>query len=103
VAILCLGTVPLRLDGYRFIRELALDGSVRLETGVLPMARRLLTERMTGPEAHGAPRQGATIAAGGRVGVIRGPSAERRPRPLLLPDGSRPIPFPGTLLDQPDA
>jgi magnesium chelatase family protein len=29
----------LRLDGYAFIGELALDGSVRPVTGVLPMAR----------------------------------------------------------------
>jgi magnesium chelatase family protein len=38
MAILCLGR-PLRLDGYGFIGELALDGSVRPVTGVLPMAR----------------------------------------------------------------
>jgi magnesium chelatase family protein len=38
MAILCLGR-PLRLDGYAFIGELALDGSVRPVTGVLPMAR----------------------------------------------------------------
>jgi hypothetical protein len=37
MAILCLGR-SLRLDGYAFIGELALDGSVRPVTGVLPMA-----------------------------------------------------------------
>lgn len=39
MAILCLGRTGLRLDGYAFIGELALDGSVRPVTGVLPMAR----------------------------------------------------------------
>jgi magnesium chelatase family protein len=39
MAILCLGNRCLRLDGYGFIGELALDGSVRPVTGVLPMAR----------------------------------------------------------------
>jgi magnesium chelatase family protein len=39
IAILCLGNRTLRLDGYGFIGELALDGSVRPVTGVLPMAR----------------------------------------------------------------
>jgi magnesium chelatase family protein len=38
MAILCLGR-PMQLDGYGFIGELALDGSVRPVTGVLPMAR----------------------------------------------------------------
>ena len=39
MAILCLGNRSLHLDGYGFIGELALDGSVRPVTGVLPMAR----------------------------------------------------------------
>jgi magnesium chelatase family protein len=39
MAILCLGQTGLRLDGCAFIGELALDGSVRPVTGVLPMAR----------------------------------------------------------------
>jgi predicted ATPase with chaperone activity len=39
MAILCLGNSSLRIDGYGFIGELALDGSVRPVTGVLPMAR----------------------------------------------------------------
>jgi magnesium chelatase family protein len=39
MAILCLGNSALRLDGHAFIGELALDGSVRPVTGVLPMAR----------------------------------------------------------------
>jgi magnesium chelatase family protein len=38
MAIVCLDR-SLRLDGYAFIGELALDGSVRPVTGVLPMAR----------------------------------------------------------------
>ena len=37
--ILCLGNRTLRLEGHGFIGELALDGSVRPVTGVLPMAR----------------------------------------------------------------
>jgi hypothetical protein len=39
MAILCLGNRSLRLDCYGFIGELAVDGSVRPVTGVLPMAR----------------------------------------------------------------
>lgn len=39
VAILRLDNSALRLDGHAFIGELALDGSVRPVTGVLPMAR----------------------------------------------------------------
>jgi magnesium chelatase family protein len=39
MAILCLDNRALRLDGHSFIGELALDGSVRPVTGVLPMAR----------------------------------------------------------------
>jgi magnesium chelatase family protein len=39
MAILCLNNRGLRLDGHAFIGELALDGSVRPVTGVLPMAR----------------------------------------------------------------
>jgi hypothetical protein len=39
MAILCLGNRSLHLDGYGFIGELALEGSVRPVTGVLPMAR----------------------------------------------------------------
>ena len=39
MAILCLGNRTLRLEGHGFIGELALDGSVRPVTGVLPMAR----------------------------------------------------------------
>ncbi len=39
MAILRLGNLALRLDGVAFIGELALDGSVRPVTGVLPMAR----------------------------------------------------------------
>ncbi len=39
MAILCLGNEALHLDGQAFIGELALDGSVRPVTGVLPMAR----------------------------------------------------------------
>jgi magnesium chelatase family protein len=39
MAILCLSNRALRLDGLAFIGELALDGSVRPVTGVLPMAR----------------------------------------------------------------
>ncbi|HZK73651.1 MAG TPA: ATP-binding protein [Clostridia bacterium] len=39
MAILCLGSSSLRIDGYGFTGELALDGSVRPVTGVLPMAR----------------------------------------------------------------
>jgi magnesium chelatase family protein len=39
MAILCLGDRALCLDGHAFIGELALDGSVRPVTGVLPMAR----------------------------------------------------------------
>ena len=39
MAILRLGNLTLRLDGVAFIGELALDGSVRPVTGVLPMAR----------------------------------------------------------------
>jgi predicted ATPase with chaperone activity len=39
MAILCLGHSSLRIDGYGFIGELAPRGSVRLVTGVLPMAR----------------------------------------------------------------
>ncbi len=39
MAILCVGNRGLRLDGVGFIGELALDGSVRPVTGVLPMAR----------------------------------------------------------------
>jgi magnesium chelatase family protein len=39
MAILCLGNAALRLEGLAFIGELALDGSVRPVTGVLPMAR----------------------------------------------------------------
>jgi predicted ATPase with chaperone activity len=38
MAILCLGNSSLRIDGCGFIGELALDGSVRPVTGVLPMA-----------------------------------------------------------------
>ena len=40
MAILCLGNSSLRIDGYGFIGELALDGSVRPVTGVLPARRR---------------------------------------------------------------
>jgi magnesium chelatase family protein len=39
MAILCLDNRDLRLDEFGFIGELALDGSVRPVTGVLPMAR----------------------------------------------------------------
>ncbi len=39
IAILCLGNRTMRLEGVGFIGELALDGSVRPVTGVLPMAR----------------------------------------------------------------
>lgn len=39
MAILCLGNQALRVDGLAFIGELALDGTVRPVTGVLPMAR----------------------------------------------------------------
>jgi DNA invertase Pin-like site-specific DNA recombinase len=39
MAILCLTNRILRLEGLAFIGELALDGSVRPVTGVLPMAR----------------------------------------------------------------
>jgi magnesium chelatase family protein len=39
MAILRLGNLALRLDGIGFIGEVALDGSVRPVTGVLPMAR----------------------------------------------------------------
>ncbi|MBJ7610258.1 MAG: YifB family Mg chelatase-like AAA ATPase [Candidatus Dormibacteraeota bacterium] len=39
VAVLMIGNPALRLDGRGFIGELALDGSVRPVTGVLPMAR----------------------------------------------------------------
>jgi predicted ATPase with chaperone activity len=38
MAILCLGNTSLGIDGHGFIGELALDGSVRPVTGVLPMA-----------------------------------------------------------------
>jgi magnesium chelatase family protein len=39
MAVLCLENRTLQLDGHGFIGELALDGSVRPVTGVLPMAR----------------------------------------------------------------
>jgi magnesium chelatase family protein len=39
MAVLCLEKRSLRLTGHSFIGELALDGSVRPVTGVLPMAR----------------------------------------------------------------
>lgn len=39
MAVLCLQNSSLRLAGHSFIGELALDGSVRPVTGVLPMAR----------------------------------------------------------------
>jgi hypothetical protein len=51
MAIFCLGNSSLRIDGYGFIGELALAGSVRPVTGVLPMARCLPGGRKDWPRS----------------------------------------------------
>src|ERR1035437_3549036 len=57
-AVRCLENRTLQLDGHGFIGELALDGSVRPVTGVLPMARCLRAagvRRLAVAEENGAP------------------------------------------------
>ncbi|HSP64798.1 MAG TPA: YifB family Mg chelatase-like AAA ATPase [Candidatus Deferrimicrobium sp.] len=87
MAILCLGNRTLRLDNHAFIGEVALDGSVRPVTGVLPMARCLRTagiRRLVVAEENAA--EAALLESLEVVGV---PSLARCVAHL---DGSDPLP-----------
>ena len=87
MAILCLGNRALRLDGMAFVGELALDGSVRPVTGVLPMARCLRAagiRRLAVAEENAA--EAALVASLEVVGV------SSLARCVAHLDGSDPLP-----------
>jgi len=86
MAIVCLDR-SLRLDGYAFIGELALDGSVRPVTGVLPMARCL---RAAGVRRLAVAEENAAEAALVDSLVVVGVSSLQRCVAHL--DGSDPLP-----------
>jgi magnesium chelatase family protein len=87
MAILRLGNLTLRLDGVGFIGELALDGSVRPVTGVLPMARCL---RAAGVRRLAVAEENAAEAALVEALEVVGVSSLQRCVGHL--DGSAPLP-----------
>ena len=88
MAILCLGNRTLRLEGHGFIGELALDGSVRPVTGVLPMARCL---RAAGVRRLAVAEENAAEAALVDSLEVVGVSSLQRCVGHL--DGSQPLPL----------
>jgi magnesium chelatase family protein len=87
MAVLRLGNLSLRLDGVGFIGELALDGSVRPVTGVLPMARCL---RAAGVRRLAVAEENAAEAALVESLEVVGVSSLQRCVAHL--DGSAPLP-----------
>ncbi|MDQ6846202.1 MAG: YifB family Mg chelatase-like AAA ATPase [Candidatus Dormibacteraeota bacterium] len=88
MAILCLGNNALRLDGVAFIGELALDGSVRPVTGVLPMARCL---RAAGVRRLAVAEDNAAEAA--LVESLEVVGVSSLPRCVAHLDGNAPLPL----------
>ncbi|MBJ7595607.1 MAG: YifB family Mg chelatase-like AAA ATPase [Candidatus Dormibacteraeota bacterium] len=88
MAILCLDNRALRLDGQAFIGELALDGSVRPVTGVLPMARCL---RAAGVRRLAVAEENAAEAA--LVDSLEVVGVSSLPRCVGHLDGSAPLPL----------